>query len=394
MKTLSTFILAVLSTSASFAQAPNPAKPEPTEIEQLRTRLDELEKRQRDSYIRSTESRGTVKTYLGESVAFGGFFESGISGIKGEHTDTQFSANSHVLGLNIAADFSERLRFTSQLLTGLTFTLSNPHNNPAVSVNQREFTTPVYGALPAQSYIEYTKSELAIIQVGLGYVPFGRAYQQREVVLFQRRGGPQMIASNSGTSIGIANPLWMGVHVLGSKATPRGRTGYDLYTHTPFTRATTVGLGGRAWMAHGEWLTYGYSIQSGTVKQGSYLANGVDAVIKLKDFSVVGEAAVTRDSNNDTVAHSFYVEPGFSFKEDEYLVFAAADYLDNAMATTGVIPDQYRKWVYGGGINWIPLPVTRYRLSLLHHDYVGDTAVLSGRNRDYLLLDLSAGIAF
>ncbi|MES2857047.1 MAG: hypothetical protein V4692_14355 [Bdellovibrionota bacterium] len=394
MRFFTSIVCLLLSASSAFAQAPS-------EIDELRKRLDEIEKRQKETFIRSTENRGSVKTYLGESLALGGFFETGMTAINGENTETQMSVNAHVLGINIAADFNERLRFVSQTLVALGYNLANPNNNPTVSATQREYTTLIYAAIPAQAYIEYSKSDLSNIQVGLGYVPFGRAYQQRELVLFARRGGPQMIGSGSGTSVGVANPLWMGVHAFGSKSiagTEGGRWGYDLYTHTPSVKPNTVGVGGRLWKADSEHLTYGYSIQSGTLRIGSYVSHGVDLALKYGEFAFVTEGAYNRNSNGDDVAHSFYFEPSYTFSEDEFLVFVAADYLDNPTATTvsGVtlVPDAFRRWLYGAGFNWIPVPFTRYRIAVLKHDYIGDTAVIADRNRDYYSLDLSAGIAF
>jgi hypothetical protein len=396
------FSLNLCISSAAIAQSDNhssakAASNTSSEIQDLRNRLDQLELRQREAYLRSTESKGGVKTYLGDSLAIGGFFETAVTQIGGPSTPSQLSASSNELGLNFTADFAENLRFTAQILTGLSFPLDNPNGNPNI-VPDRGFHTFSYGAIVPQAYIEYTRNEMLIAQTGLGYVPFGQAFQQRELVLFARRGGPQMINSGSLTNVGIANPLWMGGHIFGTTATAQGRWGYDLYTHSAIARPNSLGVGGRVWRSHSDRMTYGYSVQQGTLKEGSYVAQGLDFSMKADRFSVIVEGAHNLSSTGDTIAHSFYIEPSYSFKDDEFLIFAAADYLDDAQHTTptavAIVPDAYRQWLYGVGFNWIPVTFTRYRIGLFKHDYVGDTAVLAGHDRDYYSLDLSAGIAF
>ena len=83
--------------------------------------------------------------------------------------------------------------------------------------------------------------------------------------------------------------------------------------------------------------------------------------------------------------------------EQTWILYAFADYLDhpnNLTNLTATLPDPYRKWELGGGVNWLPTSFTRYRLGFTVAEYVGDTAVIAASDRDYWSLDLSAGVAF
>ena len=93
---------------------------------------------------------------------------------------------------------------------------------------------------------------------------------------------------------------------------------------------------------------------------------------------------------------SYYIEPYVSFFDGAFLVYGAADYLDNPtnVTTLNGRSDPYKKWALGGGVNWLPLSFTRFRLGYLAHNYVGTNAIVSNQNRDFYSLDFSAGIAF
>jgi hypothetical protein len=368
------------------------------QIEALKARVAEIERLQLESGTGSAHSEA-VKPFLNHEILFGGFFESGLTGLQGPGTDRQISANSHILGINISSELSPEIRFTSQFITGLSFQLANPHNDPAQTQPKRKFGTPNFGALVAQAYAEYSFSELLKIRTGLGYVPFGYAMQQREPVLFLRRGGPQLASSNSNTSVGIANPLWMGLHAHGGfDVKAASRIGYDLYTHTPFVNATTVGFGGRVAYQPYDGIHFGYSVQNGAQQGSHYFSHGLDAHWKKDALGITAEAARNTLTDGAEVATSYYLEPSIALGDGNFILFAVGDYLDNKGNTSLIAAtptaDPYEKWIYGLGMNWLPTPFARYRVSLLSHDYIGATASPSGQNRDYFALDLSVGVAF
>ncbi|HVK60410.1 MAG TPA: hypothetical protein VM432_02620 [Bdellovibrionales bacterium] len=390
MSILSQVLLILLTCSVAVAQ---------TEIEELRGRIEQLEKKTDDAFIQSTSGKNDVRSFLDDAISFGGFLETGIFAIAGPDTKTQISASANVLGINIAAEFNERLRFSTQVLSTFIFALENEHNNPRAIESQREFGPLVVFTVPVQGYIEYYFSDAFVLQGGLGYVPFGEAFQERDFVLFRRRGGPQMLsASGFADPVGVVDPLWRGIHARGSMAITSGRLGYDLYTHTPSSGADTLGVGARLWGSRSDRLVYGYSIQSGTSDGDSYQSHGVDLSLAMDDYGITAEAALNRASDGDVNVFSYYAEPFYSFNDDEFIVFLVADYIDQGLNTTttptGVIPDPIRAWEYGAGVNWLPFPFTRFRFVYTRHDYVGDRAVIEGQNRDYDMIDLSAGVAF
>ena len=91
--------------------------------------------------------------------------------------------------------------------------LQNEHNDPrAASLHlpsRREFGPYAYGSILTQGYLEYDLTDSVHAQTGMGYVPFGVAFQQREPVLFIRRGGPQVLRMTN-----LVSPLWSGVRFL------------------------------------------------------------------------------------------------------------------------------------------------------------------------------------
>jgi hypothetical protein len=275
-------------------------------------------------------------------------------------------------------------------MTGLTISMQNPHNNPGNTQSHRQFGTFAFGAIPAQAYAEYSVSSAFIVQTGLGYVPFGHALQQREPFLFIRRGGPQLAGS-----VGIASPLWMGVHIQGVFSRDESHLGYNLYTFTPPANTKTLGGGGRLWWSPNEKMTFGLSSQTGKLTNDAYTSHGADVVFQSGSSGVKLEYGRSQLASGASAPVSYYIEPFYGFG-GAWVVYGVADYLDNPtnVMTAASVPDPYQKWVLGGGVNWLPVSNARFRLGLLSHDYVGDTATINGQSRKYYNLDLSCGVAF
>ncbi len=365
---------------------------------EMEKRLQELELRSAEFQAQSMEGHGQVRSFFNNSVAFGGFFENAITAIDGPNTESQISANSHLLGINIAADLHEKFRFVSQFLTGLNYNFQNPHNNPALTPNSRRYGGVTFGAIVAQGYVEYLHSPGFRVQTGLGYAPFGYALQQREVVLFKRRSGPQLANTSGANNVGIAFPLWTGLHVLGSFALEDQFVGYDLYSFSTFNNPRALGLGSRLWWRSDSRITLGISSQSGKDADHRFNAFGADLNAKLDRWGLTAEYARNPVSGLNAAAESYYAEPFVTFLNDSFVFYLVADYLDHATFTSvqsgSIVADPYKKWLYGFGVNWLPLPYIRLRLGFLTHDYIGDTAVIAGQDRDYQSYDFSAGVTF
>lgn len=365
--------------------------PEELRLQAIEKRLNEFDAWYAQFYL---ESKGRMTPFLNEKIFFGGFFETGILHLAGEDMLTQTSANSNALGINLAAEFTERVHFVSQLISVFSYNLDNPNNNPSLTPSQREFRFPQFLTLVAQGYLELRDSEMFILQTGLGYVPFGRSLQQREPALFKRRGGPQITATLNDSTVGIAFPLWMGIHLQGSTIKGGDRIGYNLYSFSPSVNAKTMGAGGRLWLHNAKSLTYGISYQSGKQAVASYSAVGVDVNFSSSKYGFVAEYAQNSTSGVNSQASTYYVEPYYVLKAGEWVLYGVADYLSDRNRAVGGVPDPFERWQFGGGINWLPVANSRYRLGFLKHDYVGDTDSLAVQQRDYLSVDLSAGIAF
>lgn len=366
-------------------------------IERIERKQRALEQNQANLYKRFVEGTGVVSTYLSEKVLFGGYFETGITHLYGESMETQTSANSHVLGLNITAEFSEKIRFSSQILTGLAYSLLNIHNNPSITPSQRKYGTPVFGSILAQAYTEYIFDTFLNIQLGLGYVPFGYSFQVREPLLLRRRGGAQMTNSSSTTTSGIAFPLWMGLHVHGNFIKDHTRWGYNLYTFSPNTNPGTLGIGARLWCEPSAPLAMGISSQTGQQGSDTYYSYAFDLNLKYRRTGILAEFATVSMISGADAPQSYYIEPyAFIDGDNKFLVYLAADYLNspNSVNSASLIADPFQKWLWGVGINWLPLSFTRVRLGYLMHDYIGQTETLGGQARDYSSIDLSASAAF
>ena len=352
----------------------------------LTRRLEELEKKQDEMFQQLSSEQGDAKAFLNDTISLGGFFDTALSGIWGPDTKTQFSTTPSTFAINLAAELDQGFRFNSQTSFGLAFPLVNREFGPFT-------TTP---SIP-QAYLEYSSGPALVIQVGRGYVPFGIAFQLRDSVLFRRRGGPQMLMANQEENIAIASSNWTGLHLSGSSRLSERQWGYDVYTLTPITNPRTVGAGLRLWMGVTPELTLGLSSQTGKQGGTTYEAIGGDAKLKFERLGADAEVAANIKGGEADSA-SFYVEPYYTFLDGKVLLYAAVDYLDNPGALTvssaGQVPDPYQRWALGGGLNWLPSRYTRFRIGFLFYDYVGATAELSGINRDYYSLDLSAGVEF
>lgn len=382
----SIFLLAVFFSLRLLAESP-----EEKRIQALEKRLNEIDVWYTEFYL---ESKGRMTPFLNEKILFGGFFETGILHLAGDDMPTQTSANSNALGVNIAAEFNERVHLVSQLVTVFSYNTENPHNNPALVPPQRGARFLQLLTLVAQGYLEIRDSERFTIQTGLGYVPFGHAFQLREPVLFKRRGGPQMVNYLNDSTVGIAFPLWMGIHIHGSAVFRESRAGYNLYSFSPSVNPQSLGAGGRLWINNTRGLTYGISYQSGKQALGSYSAIVADVTYRSSKFGIIAEYARNKSSGGTAEISSYYVEPYYIVDAGEWEIYSVVDFLNDRNRTVGGVPDPFEKLETGAGVNWMPVLNARYRLGFLKHDYLGDTDTINGQQRDYLSIDFSAGVAF
>ncbi len=390
------FFLVLFSGSLELAVAASTLRPINPGIDQ---RLWDLEKRVSEIDLWYAEhynqTQGKMAPFFSEKISFGGFFETAVLHISGPDTLSQTSANSHALGINLAAEFNEKNHFVSQVINVLSYPLENEHNNPGLSPSQREFVKVSFYSLLAQGYMEFNRSEALIVQVGLGYTPFGYSFQQREPVLFRRKGGPLMLSSMGQTTVGIAFPLWQGIHLHGStSATGRERFGYNLYSFTPSVNPKDLGEGARLWWTDSEIVTAGISFQSGKQVNTSYSSYGADINLKMRNFGLLTEYARVKFSQGSPDLTSYYAEPYYVLSEGRWVIFAVGDYINNPNLSQGAISDAHEKWLTGFGVNWLPIPNSRLRLVFSDHDYRGVTETIIAQRRDYQTLEFSAGLAF
>jgi hypothetical protein len=392
MRAIPLLILASFFISSfAWAQVSSPSpSPSPTNA-QLEKRIHALEKRIGNTSASSEESDREVHSYLNTKLTLGGFFESAITSVAESNRPVQVSNNSNTFGFNIGAEFTDDLRFVSQFLTFLTIPLQNPNSDPRASgtlPNHAEFKTYSLNTLLTEGYLEWSGSELFNIQMGLGYAPFGIALQQYEPVLFVRRGGPQLLNDSD-----LLFPLWQGLHVHGAfPSQSNSRVGYDIYTFTPASNAETLGAGAHLWWKPtSENLAFGLSHQIKKVNSDTVDTLGADAKAKIGAFTFTSEVA--KNYGQGKQPWSVYFEPDYDFHES-FIVYVFGDYLDNPLSTTGALADPIKKWQYGTGVNWLPTSFTRIRLGLTFNQYVGDTAIASGQDRNYWGIDLSVGVAF
>ncbi len=385
------FLSSILASSVVHAATPEELQ---SQLDALRVELEQLRDQQDDFYFEAAERTGSVRSFLPERLSLGGFFETAVTGIDGRDTSFQLASGSNVLGINISAIFTSEFKFVSQFLTALSIPAVNFDNDPNASSvglpSSRQFRGLSIGAVPAQGYIEYYRDDGFRLLAGLGYVPFGFALQQRELVLFVRRGGPQLMRIQN-----LVEPLWSGVRASGQFVTASGRFGYDAYTFPHVSRTQMLGVGGRTWWESTEEAVHlGFSTQNGKSGVGSATTLGVDARLRLGSVTVISEWARRFTDAGDP--WNIYIEPSISLTSD-FLVYTFVDYADSALNRTAelaTLPDPFHKVEYGFGVNWLPTAFTRYRAGIVKLDYVGATAVPGGRNRDFSALDLSAAVAF
>jgi len=382
-------------TIVSSAKAAPPTTEElERQVQQLRTELNLYRIRQEDLIFESTERLGSVRSFFSNRLSLGGFFETGLSGFWGEDMSTQVTPASNVLGLNFAAIFASDFKFVAQVLTAFSIPLQNENSDPrATAVGlpaRREFRSVSIAAAPTQAYVEYVLSDAFRLQGGIGYVPFGYAPQQREVVLFVRRSGPQMLRTQD-----LVEPLWSGVHLAGQLNWKSGRWGYDAYTFPYLTYTQMMGGGSRLWWESSEEMfRAGVSSQAGRSRTGGAFTLGLDFRVKLGDFTLNTEYA--QRSTDGRRPWTMYAEPNYTITPS-FLVYAFADYADAALNRTAnqdSLEDPYKRLEYGAGLNWLPTAFTRFRIGLFLFDYRGATAEPSGQDRDFAAVDLSAGVAF
>lgn len=366
-------------------------------LDELTKRIEELERQQEELlYQSATQGQSGMKSFLKDNLTFGGFFEPAYNVITGPDTETQATNASNLLGFNLAAEYGPRLRFVSQFVTVLGFPLENEHNNPNAGGGQpekREYNNPIFATLLTQGYLEYAFNSHYRVQGGLGYVPFGYAFQQREPVLFIRRGGPQVLRTRS-----IVSPLWSGLNFQARFPQKNSTWGYGIYSFTPLEYPKHPGVGARTfWASADDRITVGLSGQQGKLGARNFHTLGTDLRLNFNPFLVTTEYVYGDFEDEDP--WSFYVEPAMYIMNEEVLLYVFGDYTDNRENRNGgtgptSFGDPYQKWEYGFGVNWLPTAFTRIRLGLTFHDYVSGNAVVDGQDRDYTSLDISAGVAF
>lgn len=359
------------------------------QIDILTKRIEQLEKHQSELLLESSQSGSHVYSFLKDGLTLGGFFESSYTLLQGPDTKFQATNSSNLLGLNVAAEFSSDLHFASQLVTGLTIPLQNLHNDPRSSIKRREYAGVGLGAVLTQGSLEYAVNDHTNIQVGFGYVPFGFAAQQREIVLFVRRGGPQILRTTE-----LLSPLWSGAHFRQRFNSGTKVWGYNIYSFTRFEDPKIPGIGGRGWWtSNEETFMTGLSVQTAKYHGEIEEVVGADLRVRFSDFLITSEYA-RHLSDNKKDPWSAYFEPGYFIYQEEILLYTFIDYSESPLNRTGTISDPYHKYELGTGINWLPTSYTRLRMGLTYNDYVHDRAVIQGQNRDYTSLDLSVGVAF
>lgn len=368
------------------------------EVEALKKRIEALETQQEQILMNTIEPKNSVGSFLNDNLTLGGFFDGGYNFISGPDTDTQFVNNSNSLGINIAAELGSKYRFVAQFIHILQNPLLNEDNNPdGASVGlpkERHYESYEPFSVLSQGYVEYNLSRMFNIQGGLGYIPFGFALQLREPVFYVRRFGPQFIRQETEL---IPN-LWSGIHIYGSKAINSREYGYNIYTFTPPQKSHLAGIGARTWMSmDDDKLVTGLSAQVAKNEDEAYQTVGADVRFDFHPFQIRAEFAelIQKDIEN---SWSAYFEPGFWVYNEEVLFYVFGDYHYGANNRTGrgsvKIDDPIQKWEYGMGLNWLPTSFTRIRTGITYNDYVGYRSTIKSRNRDYVGVDMSVGVAF
>lgn len=358
------------------------------DFEALKRRIEQLEVQQEELVLSQRESRSQVQSFLRDNLSIGGFFEAGIATIDGPDTRFQSMFTSSVMGLNLSAEFGNNLRFVNQIITALFYPLQNPQNNPSQSPASREYGNVNFLATVTIGYLEMPLSQSIYLQTGVGYVPFGYAAQQRELVLFLRRGGPQVLRTRN-----LIQALWAGGHLMGDFSSDN--FGFNLYTMNSLDDSNQLGMGGRVWKdILNDSLRIGASAQ--VMKFGGHTSEIIGGDIRFDStrFQVTSEYVnhMTGEGRNPWTA---YLQPGIKLKGGEFVAFVFTDYSEDVLNNGGSTNiDPVIRWENGVGINWLPTSNTRFRATVAIEDYRGNDSTKSGKNRDYWIFDLSAGVAF
>ncbi len=374
-------LLSLVLTGKTFAQ-------NASQIEALTKRIEQLESQQEELILSQGSQKNQVNSFLKDNLTLGGFFESGFSIFDGPDTRFQAMYSGSTMGLNLSAEFSEKLRFVNQTITILTYPLLNPHNNPTLTPKTRTYGDPLFLATVTIGYLEMPVSENFLVQAGIGYVPFGYAAQQRETVLFIRRGGPQVLRTSN-----LIQPLWGGLHLSGTFRPENA--GFNLYTVNPLDESNTSGIGGRLW-ANSDEDRFRFGVSTQVMKFGGHTSEiiGADAIYASERFFIASEyvSHMTGEGRNPWTA---YIEPAIKLFDEEILLFVFSDYSDDPLfELNSVTYDPMIRWENGVGINWLPTSNTRFRATVAREDYLGKNSTIGGKNRDFWYFDLSAGVAF
>lgn len=366
-------------------------------LEILTRRIEELERQQNEFYLQASESNSKINSFLRDNLTLGGFFESAFTAIDGEGTHLQASNSSNTLGLNLAADYSPSLRFVAQTLTGLNFNTQNSNNDPrAVNFGQpatREFRGVNFGAVVSQGYVSYSLNDRYTLLGGIGYVPFGHYPQQRELVLFVRRNGPQLLRTTN-----LFAPLFNGLNLQARFDRGSSLWGYNIYSFNRLDDPRTPGIGTRTWWASADdALRAGLSYQTAKFTDKMEHIAGADLRLTLNKFILTTEYARHFIPKRDDT-WTYYVEPSVFIYAEDVLLYAFFDYASNPENKTGsgltALSDPYKRYEYGGGVNWLPTSYTRIRAGLAYYDYRSKSSIVAGPERDFYSLDLSVGVAF
>lgn len=358
--------------------------------EELLKRIEALEEQQTELKLKHSEERPVVYSFLKNSIYFGGFFEMGYLTYQGPDTDLKSFNQFNFLGINLAANFGNKLKFVSQVINGFGHGITNEHHNPRQTPTERTVAAPSLLSNLSQAYIEYAQAPFFNIQAGIGYVPFGYAAQQRERVLFIRRGGPQILRTNR-----LLTLLWNGVNIHGSFKSS-GLVGYNIYSFQDQVQPSVPGLGGRLWWkSSDDRVTAGVSTQ--WIKKKTDVNNVVGADLRMSMNPVLITTEFVQNFTDEESPWSAYIEPGVFVADEEFLLFLYGDYLYNSLNRTSSVGggrDPFTRFEYGLGMNWLPTSYTRFRATVGKFDYLYKTSVIDGQDRDIYILDLSAGVSF
>src|SRR5688572_29309094 len=109
-------VVSIAQTSASGeASAPvktSTSKSTEQKLKDLERRMRDFEEWYSEYYV---QSKNRVSPFLGEKITIGGFFETALTHLGGPDTQSQNSANSFLLGINLTAEFDENTRFVTQI---------------------------------------------------------------------------------------------------------------------------------------------------------------------------------------------------------------------------------------------------------------------------------------